>query len=75
MSYGCSSGWSLNRMYAQIPSKWLLVIMVFPNHGAGTNFDGATLDHNVLLDQNSNSVVKIITPIFFSISPIVVSGF
>ena len=75
MSSGRSSGWSLNQMYAQISSKWFLVIPFFPNHGAGTYFDDSTLDHNVILDKNSNSVLRIITPETFSISPIVVSGF
>ena len=67
-----SAGWSPNQMYAPILSNWFLVLTVFPKYGAGKYFDGATLDHNVLLDPKSNSVVRIRTPDFFSISPIVV---
>ena len=75
MSSNRSAGWSLNIMYAQISSKRFLIIPVFPKHGSGTYFDGATLDHDVLLDTKSNSVLRIRTPTSFSISPIVVSGF
>jgi hypothetical protein len=68
IAYGRTSSWWLQRMHFHKSSNRLRGIPVLPNDGAGMYFDGAIVDHKLLL-LNSNFEARMRIPKNLSNSP------